>query len=112
MPISQKRKADSLWESIQDGTHHRIKIAQRLDKRLLLSLYEQDKQVCSMYMGTFGIIEDEHERLPNDSDIVKKVMNVMQPIAEKFASNKAERAELYELRDESMKRLSNYFEYI
>ena len=55
-----------MWEGEMMGTHHRLTIAQRKDRALLLSLYEQGKQVCMVRMNILAPIANESEFLEKD----------------------------------------------
>ena len=91
-----------LWEGTQIGTNHKISLAQRVDRKLLLSLYEQQAQRCSINLEVFGYIEDQHKQLKADDEIVKKGLAFMAPLAYKFAKGELSRVELKDERNKSM----------
>ena len=77
-------------------------LAQRVDRQLLLSLYEQSRQILMVKLNLWGAIENEHERLPQTSDILKKGVDFMTGIATKYAAGEILRADLKKYRDENL----------
>ena len=70
----------------QVGTKHAITISQRLDRRLLLSLYEQSRQVLQLPISMFGPVTDEFAKVADDSPALMRAMDIMLPIAKDFAA--------------------------
>ena len=93
-----------LWEKQQNTTKHDLHIRQRVDHNLLLSLFEQKNQVCSIQLNAWGPLEDETKQLPVDHEILQKGLAILVPIAELFAINEVAREELYPMRDQELKR--------
>jgi hypothetical protein len=75
--LLQTRKSASsdaaLWEAEHSVTKHSIQLKQRIDKplqnqpiatRLLVSMYEQGKQVCQVRLCKFGDVEGNGETMP------------------------------------------------
>ena len=52
--VTGSLKHDVLWEAEHEITHHKIWMAQRVDRRLLLSVYEQSRQICQVRLDVFG----------------------------------------------------------
>jgi hypothetical protein len=68
-------------------THHRITIQQRCDRELLLSCYEQTRQILQCRIDRFGGLEEPQPRtLPNDHAAVQGAFRYMRPLAERYAS--------------------------
>jgi hypothetical protein len=84
--------AKDLWTGTHTITKHTITIKQRVDRDLLLSLYEQNAQILQIKMNNFGDVYDT-SKLPDDSVILKKAVEFMQPIAEDFIADKIQKAE-------------------
>jgi hypothetical protein len=94
-----------LWASTHAVTKHKIYIQQRVDRHLLVSLYEQTRQVLQLRLDLFGPIADQRQQLPKDSDIVQKGVSLMQPIAEKFCRGDICKDDLKGARDFAVKEL-------
>ena len=89
------------WEGETIGKN-KLTLAQRVDRQLLLSLYEQSRQILMVKLNLWGAIENEHERLPQTSDILKKGVDFMTDIATKYAAGEILRADLKKYRDENL----------
>ena len=95
-----------LWEATHKETNHRVYIKQRVDRKLLMSLYEQgDNQRLSVNMDVWGEIEDHHKQLPSTSSIVTMATEFLKIFGEKFARDEYKVSELREKRDALMKKL-------
>ena len=71
-----------LWKGEQKDSHHSLHLAQRCDRCLLLSLYEQGRQVAQIKVGDFGPLPLPQ---PGVVDKANKTLGLalafMQPIA-------------------------------
>jgi hypothetical protein len=95
-----------LWSGVRTSTNHALHLAQRPDRHLLLSLYEQGvRQRLQVKMNFFGELPlPQPAVLPRDHPIVKSAVNFMQPIAEDYASGKIpEPGDLLNVRDDKLK---------
>jgi hypothetical protein len=102
LPKGKQKGEGILWEGTQDGTNHKITLKQRVDTKLLLSLFEQKAQRLSINLDVFGLIQDQHKQLKCDDPIVVKGMELMKPIAEKFKNTQLGRTELKTERNKIM----------
>jgi hypothetical protein len=102
LPKGKQKGEGILWECMQDGTNHKISLKQRVDTKLLLSLFEQKAQRLSINLDVFGLIQDQHKQLKCDDPIVVKGMELMKPIAEKFANTQLGRDDLKTERNKIM----------
>jgi CheY-like chemotaxis protein len=50
----QKAKITPVWQGVQSVTHNQLCLQQRTDKCMLLSLYEQSKQILQVELWKFG----------------------------------------------------------
>ena len=87
------------------GTHHRLTIAQRKDRALLLSLYEPGKQVCMVRMNIFAPIANESEFLEKDHPALLCAYKLLKPIADEYAKGEIGRDKLYTMRDEALREM-------
>ena len=95
-----------LWSGVRISTNHALHLAQRPDRHLLLSLYEQGvRQRLQVKMCFFGELPlPQPAILPRDHPIVKSAVNFMLQIAEDYASGKIlEPGDLLHVRDEKLK---------
>ena len=79
-------------------TNHTIYVKQRIDRHLLVSIYEQNKQILQIRTDTFGNIADQKTALPPDDDVLKEAIAFMSEIAADFADDKIEKCNLPEER--------------
>ena len=79
-------------------TNHTIYVKQRIDRHLLVSIYEQNKQILQIRTDTFGNIADQKTALPPDNDVLKEAIAFMSEIAADFADDKIEKCNLPEER--------------
>jgi hypothetical protein len=98
--------AGVLWSREHKITHHLIHVGQRIDRCLLLSLYEQTAQRLQIRIDKFGPVDDQNKQLDADSPVLKLAMDIMVPIAEKFASGVYEIKDLTPARNEAMRGLA------
>ena len=61
-----------LWEGQMESSNHRVTLQQRLDRKLLLSLFEQGHQICQLRLDVFGEIKDQSKHLDPSDDILTK----------------------------------------
>ena len=91
-----------LWQGSQKGTGHKIWVAQRVDRHLLMVVMEQMRLVCCCRMSVFGEIEDEHKQLPLDDPITQKALELQRGVAMKYAAGLLAKEELYPERDRQL----------
>ena len=87
-------------------TKHSITVAQRVDRCLLVSTYEQNRQVLQVRVDAFGAIEDQSKQLPDNDPVLLKAMEFMGDIAKDFAGNVIMR---HDLADERKTKLALMF---
>ena len=75
----------TLWESRHAESGNRIWIDQRVDRQLLLSMYEQGKQRLQLSVNLFGNVPNE--RQSPDHPAIKAALNIMVIVAEKFSKH-------------------------
>jgi hypothetical protein len=102
----EKAKIDVLWSQSHVDTKHLIYMQQRIDRQLLLSLYEQTRQRLQIRVDVFGPVAEQGRHLPRDDAVLAKALAFMVPIAEKFASGQVEHKDLINLRNEMLKALA------
>ena len=94
-----------LWSSEHAINHHLVHISQRVDRCLLLSVYEQSCQRMQVRMDKFGPIADQSKQLPPDSDVLQRALAFVKPIAERFASGEIDAKEMTALRNNALSEL-------
>jgi hypothetical protein len=85
-----------------EGSKHALVIRQRVDRRLLLCLFEQSRQILQVNLGSFGDIDDEARQQDLKHPAVIAGLQMMLPIAELYAAGKLQRKELTKARDNAM----------
>ena len=80
-------------------TKHAITIAQRVDRKLLLSIYEQGRQKLQINQELFGPVPDQSTQSPISDATLAAALKFMTPIAERFAKNELDANELIPERD-------------
>jgi hypothetical protein len=76
-----------LWHGTKTDTHHLLSLQQRPDRVLLLSLYEQQRQVAQVKIGLFGSLPDpQPATVPKDCEALQAAVKFMVPIAMKYES--------------------------
>lgn len=82
-----------LWEGTHHATHHVLQLKQRPDRCLLLSLYEQSRQVCQWKVAKHGVLEDPTNSIkPADHEAVVAAANFAIPFCLKYAEGHFEDA--------------------
>jgi hypothetical protein len=99
---SGHQKMDEHWSMEHVKTANHISIQQRTDRALLMVIYEQGKQICSVRVDKFGEVPNQ-ERLPPDSEVVERAVEFLRPLAEKYAKDEITDKEL--LKQEKDKQL-------
>ena len=95
-----------LWVATQKETKHKLTIKQRVDRCLLLSLFEQQRQILQLRMNLLGPVDDENRQLPKGHPTLEKALAIMVPLGTKFANSKMSKAELKLARDAEIKKVA------
>jgi hypothetical protein len=93
-----------LWVGEHSVTHHSLCIEQRVDRKLLLSIFEQSKQRLQVRVDQFGIVLDHTKPLHHDDPVLQLALKFLQPIAEKFALDQLKVTDLSNYRNEAFDR--------
>ena len=91
-----------LWSCEHSQTRHRLYIEQRVDRKLLLSLFEQSKQRLQVRIDTFGPVADQNKQLPADDPVLKKALAFMVPLGVAFGDDKVDVLGLRRLRNDQL----------
>jgi hypothetical protein len=100
-----KLGAPCAWEGEHVVTHNRISVSQRVDRNLLLSIYEQNKQVGMLKMSHFGEIQNEHQQIEPTHPVAIAAYKFFIPIAKAYAENTITREQITIKRDEGLRNL-------
>ena len=98
---------DPLWSGVRASTKHALHLAQRPDRSLLLSLYEQSRQRLQVKVSLFGDLPlPQPAVVARDHPTLAAALKFMTAIAEEFANGViGEASELGAIRDEKLKKL-------
>jgi hypothetical protein len=91
-----------LWASTHTGTHNIVTIKQKVDRSLLIVIYDQKKQVCMVKANLFGTVEDERHQLPDSHPAVKAGLEFLTTIAVKYCEGKLEKSQLGDERNKML----------
>ena len=69
---------------------------------MLLTIFEQTRQVCQVRLDRFAEIPDQTKQLPRDHEAVVQGMKLLVPIAQHFCAGELERDELKKARDKAL----------
>lgn len=92
-----------LWSSTHSVTKHKIHLQQRVDRHLLISIFEQTRQILQLRLDQLGPIDDQRQQLPKESEVLKKGISIMQPLAEKYCRGEVSKDDLKQARDTAIK---------
>ena len=84
------------WSQIHEGTDHTIVVAPRKDRMLLMSMYEQSKQILQIRVDEWG---DESE------ESINHARDLMIKIAKKYLADEIEPSDLKDVRDIELKKV-------
>lgn len=105
--LSQRRRErrKPAWEGVHVATSHRLHIEQRPDRNLLLSMFEQNRQIAQVRMDLFGPLpEPQPAIIHRDHETFKAALRFLTPLAERYASGDlATTNDLRRARDEMLK---------
>ena len=79
--LGRSSSTGDLWVGTHNQTKHKIVLKQRVDRVLLLSLYEQERHVLQVPVSSFGPNESEHVQLDREHPTLKKALAMMIPLA-------------------------------
>ena len=83
----QAKSEGALWEGLHQESKNVIRIEQRCDRTLLLSVYEQNAQMGQVCCWDFGELTDpQPKRVPNDHPTIQKAFKFLLPIAKCYAN--------------------------
>jgi hypothetical protein len=91
-----------LWSREHSVTHHKVTLEQRVDRKLLLSLYEQSKQRLQVRIDSFGPVLDQSRQLPSTDPVLQKALEFMIPMAQAFVNDEVDLVGLRRMRNDSL----------
>ena len=94
-------QAAALWEHEHKRTHHRIWAAQRVDRVLLISGYEQGRQIVQLRADLFGELpQPQPQPVPHDHPTIAAAMDCIRPLLQDYCDDKLkDKHELKKARD-------------
>ncbi|CAK0820691.1 unnamed protein product [Prorocentrum cordatum] len=97
-----------LWEEESSITRNKLYIDQRVDRHLLMSLYEQGSQILMMRLDTFADLKGRNQRLPNNHEAVLTGLSIMKPIAEQYRTGNIKQGDRTALREARNKAITEW----
>jgi hypothetical protein len=97
---------EPIWQMTHSVNNNTLKLAQRPDRKLLLSLYEQTRQILQVHTGLFGPLpEPQPAVVPRTCEALVKAIEFMQPIAIAYAKNEISFEELGTVKKDKLRAL-------
>ena len=96
----------TLWSGEHIPTKHKLTINQKVDRTLLIVLFEQSKCILILRVNLFGALEDASKTLPKNDPVLQKAVNFMVPIAQLYATADIERHMLIKVRNDRLQDIS------
>ena len=97
-----KKGTGMLVEFTHVDTKHLISVQQRVDRKLLMSVYDQGRQILMVNQDLFGAVENQHVQQDLDSRSLQACLKFMTDIAENYAAGRIPKESLKEVRDERL----------
>jgi hypothetical protein len=101
LPAGPRAKT-TLYEVEHHATFHKIAIRQRADRHLLISVYEQSKQILQVRADVFGEVPEEVATMDPKEPVVVAAVEFLKPIVKDYASGRLSAKQLSEERDKRL----------
>ena len=93
-----------LLEYEHHETHNKITLVQRLDRRLLFSVFEQSRQICQLRVDTFGEVPEALEALPLTDLAITRGIEFWTPILVAYTKGEiADKKGIMDARNKALK---------
>jgi hypothetical protein len=103
----QKAKITPVWQGVHNVTHNQLCLQQRTDRCMLLSLYEQSKQILQVELWKFGAMPvGPPSPVPNNHECVSNATTFLMPMVLAYQADEIKsHAELKHVKNEKLKAL-------
>ena len=92
---------EAIFEGQHSVTKNKLVVAQRADRQLLLSLYEQSKQICQIRVDRCGTLPgNQPATVPLETPALQTCIVFMTKVAQDYASDKITLQQIKELKQE------------
>ena len=81
-------------EQTHKTTKNTIKLDQRVDRNLLIAIYENGRQILQNRVDEFGPCANENQRLPENDETILKAFAFMRPIFDMYVKNEINKDEI------------------
>jgi len=103
-----KKATGTLYSNKHKSTQNQITIKQKADRKLLLCICEQSRQILQLNVNIFHNFQEfdknkKVHQLPADHPAIIKALEFMRPIADKYCNDEVKREGLMNLRDECIR---------
>ena len=92
-----------MWSGCHQQSRHILTLRQKVDRALLLVLYEQSRQILMVRIDKFGPIADQHRQLPVGDPVLASALDMMKEIADRYAKGSIERQGLSDARGQMLR---------
>ena len=102
LPLNSKSMDVLGSKLILEGTHkatnNAVKLDQRVDRKLLIVIYEQNRQILQCNVEEFGPCANGNQRLPETDETLIKAFDFMKPIYDRYIKDDVAKDELVNLK--------------
>ena len=91
-----------ILEETHKATKNIIKLDQRVDRHLLIAMYENGRQILQNRVDEFGPCANENQRLPETDKTLLKAYAFMKPIFDSYVKDEISKDELIPLRNKML----------
>jgi hypothetical protein len=83
-----------VWEGEHEQSRHRVTVQQRVDRSLLLSMYEQGRQILMTRLDKFAEVQDQHHQVLKTHPTLIAAAAMMVPLAQRYCKGLLKREDL------------------
>lgn len=87
-----------ILEGTHTATNNAVKLDQRVDRKLLIVIYEQNRQILQCNVEEFGPCANGNQRLPETDETLIKAFDFMKPIYDRYIKDDVAKDELVNLK--------------
>ena len=100
---STKPKSSTVfYETEHASNKHKLQIVQKVDRKLLMVINEQSRQILQVNLDQFGELSDQRKQVSNDHPCVQRAGAFLREICDLYAEGKLDRSCLKRARNERL----------
>ena len=90
------------YETEHASNKHKLQIVQKVDRKLLMVINEQSRQILQVNLEQFGELSDQRKQVSNDHTCVQRAGRFLREICDLYAAGKLDRSGLKRARNERL----------